>query len=433
MKIAFLSHHNELTHPFDLQFLYKICDQIKFFNIGIREYLTELEDIITNNEFDIFILKDFHKLDEKLVYDIKNKIDEILAKRKSNILIVDILEPSAQNEKEEIFKRKNVTLFTDYSFNQFENSIEIPILSLLNFDIHHIQDFDGRLDLKKFTMFTNHEFENRKYDIMFRVGKPKPIRLLVSLLLLNNKFNNLYTNISFSQEHSIVSPNNIIDELKYSGLELIVKQFGLNDEEKQLKVETYLGSTYRNKFNFKYKSNRNYTVDFNSYAEIYTESITSNLDIIKNHPNLIAFTEKTFSNFFDFKIPLPIDIKNNIDYLKNLGFQFPIEPCYLESGDTIDSVYQKLNNWIINIKQYNFKELWREWVFGNPINSPLHKNHKLICDFMENISQDTNLPDSKLKYLGTYKLIEKFFPNVLNEFKNWDYQSYLFLKTKHLL
>ena len=284
-------------------------------------------------------------------------------------------------------------------------------------------------------MFNNPEFSNRKYDIMCRMGKPKPVRLLLSLLLLKHELDNVYTNVSYSREHSITNHDDGMVDLKHRGLYDIADKFNLNDSIDKLKIESYLGSMY-NVDNTKFKNithfGLDYTVDFNSCAEIYTESITNDLKTVTNYPNLIAFTEKSFSCFFDFKIPLPVDSRANIEYLENIGFKFPIKPCYIEPNDTLEIMYNKINEWIINLKKYNFKELWHKWVFLPPFESPLHHNHDLINEFMQKMNVDRD-KTSKPQYITTYKFIEKFFPKFLDDYKKWDYQTYLFLKDKKLI
>ena len=438
MKIAFISNCNTIVHPFDILYLKKVSTNISYFNYDIKELSNVIRDIILNNDFDVYVLKDFSKLRRDLIVELKTILDDIVNETNVNILIVDTFYPAVEQTRDyEIFKRKNITFLSDYALNEFENSIEIPMLSILNFDIHHMNNFQGRPHFKKFVMFHNLEFSNRKFDVMCRMGKPKEIRLLISLLLLKHNVNNSYINVSYSQETSISNYEEGISSLTSAGFDELIEKYNLHDIKNDLKIESYLGSMYNiDELKFKNVSKQmglDYTVDFNSCAEIYTESITNELKNINQYPKLVAFTEKTFAPFFDFKIPLPVDSLSNIKYLENLGFKFPITPCYIEQNDTLDTIYQKLNEWIIELKKYDLRKLWNEWVFCPPFESPLHENHNLVCEFMQKQNTQTKDMESKPQYIATYKFIEKFFPNFLEDYKKWDYQTYLFLKDKKLI
>lgn len=440
MKIVFIGNNRYHLAPFDLQYLNDVATSIKYFSYTTHENIKNLYDLIDIDNTDILIIEDFWEKDAIIISNMILFLEKIRLKKNINILLIDMYYPSIKHEiNDEIIRRKNVTLMTDFSLNTFENSIEIPLLACLNFDSHHIINYQGNPDMKRFIMFHNPDFTQRAYDVMYTAGKPTTIRLLINLLLLKHKLNNTYTNISFSQEHSVVNYDTILGLLNSSGLDMLEEKFGLIEEAKNLNFESYLGSLYvQNQKNFHFDSKADSTVDFNSYAQIYTESLTNYLNVVNQYPEIVAFTEKTFNVFFDFKIPLPVDTTTNINYLKKLGFKFPIEPCYIEPTDTLDTMYQKINKWILGLKKYDFKELWNEWMFNTPsdingFDSPLHENHKLISKFMQTVDNDTGNFSSKPQYIATYKFLQKFFPHFLENYTKWDYQTFLYLKNKKLI
>ena len=430
MKIAFVSGDEYYKSVFDIEYLNTICN-INYYKL---HQLKVLYKDIKGNDIDLIIFSEIFR-----IYDSNSElflmINEIRKISKVRMLSIDVNYPSRDILKEnEINKRKEMVILADSYVGGLDNSIDVPMLGALNFDNLHFNILNGRPTLKEFLMYQYPEFTDRTYDIICKLGKPKPLRILITLLLLKNKLNNLYTNISFSRESSMNTPEELESYLRECRLDSIIEEFGLYRASKELLIGSYLGSTYsKNKINFSNKRPSDYNVDFNSYAEIYTESITCELDTIKVYPDLVAFTEKTFNNFFDFKIPLPIDTKINIDYLKKIGFQFPIEPCYIESDDTLDELYVKINKWIKNLKQYDFKKMWNEWFYDAPFESPLHINHKLIVEFMQTRRDYTGFMKSKPQYIATYKLLERFYPDMVSNYKDWDNQTYLFLKRKELL
>jgi hypothetical protein len=431
MKIVFVGDAEYHKQIFDVTYLRTICDTINYYTFDDAKNI--YKDVI-GNDVDLLIFSEIYKISKEKNSKLFSMIEEVKKVSNVRMLSADVFFPNRSPSIEyEVSKRKDMTILADSYVTGLENSIDIPMLGVMNFDMLHFNILSGNPTLKQFIIHQYPEFTNRKYDVMCKLGKPKPLRLLITLLLLKNKLTNSYTNISFSTENSINSSEDIESQLYHSEFNNIVEEYNLHKESKELLIGSYLGSLYSEsklKFGTKLK---NYNVDFNSYAEIYTESITCELDIIKLYPNLVAFTEKTFNNFFDFKIPLPIDTKSNIDYLKNIGFQFPIEPCYIDSDDDMDSMYNKINEWMQELKKYDFKQLWNDWFYGTPFDSPLHNNHKLIVEFMQTRNPKTGLMYSKPQYISTYKLLEKFFPNMIGDYINWDKQTYLFLKDKNLL
>jgi len=431
MKIVFVGDAEYHKQIFDVTYLRTICDTINYYTFDDAKNI--YKDVI-GNDVDLLIFSEIYKISKEKNSKLFSMIEEVKKVSNVRMLSADVFFPNRSPSIEyEVSKRKDMTILADSYVTGLENSIDIPMLGVMNFDMLHFNILNGNPTLKQFIIHQYPEFTNRKYDVMCKLGKPKPLRLLITLLLLKNKLTNSYTNISFSTENSINSSEDIESQLYHSEFNNIVEEYNLHKESKELLIGSYLGSLYSEsklKFGTKLK---NYNVDFNSYAEIYTESITCELDIIKLYPNLVAFTEKTFNNFFDFKIPLPIDTKPNIDYLKNIGFQFPIEPCYIDSDDDMDSMYNKINEWMQGLKKYDFKQLWNDWFYRTPFDSPLHNNHKLIVEFMQTRNPKTGLIYSKPQYISTYKLLEKFFPNMIGDYINWDKQNYLFLKDKNLL
>jgi hypothetical protein len=431
MKIAFVGdseYHNQI---FDVGYLRTICDTIKYYTFDDAK--TIYKDVI-GDEFDLIVFPEIFKISKEKNSKLFSMIDEIKKISRIRMLSADVYFPNRSlSIEDEISKRKYMTILTDSAVSGLYNSIDIPMLGVLNFDMLHFNTLNGNPTLKQFIIQQYPEFTNRTYDVMCKLGKAKPLRLLITLLLLKNKLNNSYTNISFSTENSINSSEDIKLQLDHANFNNIIEEYGLYNATKELLIGSYLGSVYsQSKLKFASKL-KDYNVDFNSYAEIYTESLTCDLKVIELYPDLVAFTEKTFNNFFDFKIPLPIDTKTNIDYLKKIGFEFPIEPCYIEITDTIDDLYVKINKWMKGLKQYDFKKLWNEWFYSAPFDSPLHTNHKLIVEFMQTRNPKTGLMYSKPQYIATYKLLQKFYPEMVTNYKNWDKQTYLFLRERDLI
>jgi hypothetical protein len=437
MKIAFVGDREYYNNIFDIGYLNTICSNINYYTFDDTKKI--YKDVI-GNEIDLIIFPEIYKRAPKIISNIFILIDEL--KKISNVRMIctDVYFPNRGSIEDEILKRKDMIILSDSYIDAstlyvdtIDRSIDIPMLGVLNFDMLHFHQINGNPTLKEFVINQYPEFTNRNYDVMYKMGKPNPIRLLIALLLIKHNLNNHYTNLSFSTENSIHTYDDIELSLYHQSFNKIIDEYGLEKAGNKLLIGSYLGSTYsKTKLNFG-KRQPQYNVDFNSYAEIYTESVTSDLAKIKEYPSVVAFTEKTFNNFFDFKIPLPIDTKTNIDYLKNIGFEFPIEPCYMDSDDDMDSMYIKLNKWMKELKKYDFKQLWNDWFYNSPFDSPLHNNHKLILEFMQTRNPNTGLMYSKPQYISTYKLLEKVSPPSLNDYINWDRQTYLFLKDKKLL
>lgn len=414
----------------DVEFFQNFCN-LDYLNIDFYDKLSLLNFVkkVKTDEYDFVFIENIMKNTE--VFEKFSNLTSGINSTK--FVILDAMHPSANLDKEgEKKERGDYILICDYKLNQFENSIEVPILSVLNQDIITQAPFIGFPHLKYHQISNYHSFNNRNFDIMFKVGKPKPTRVILSASIIKNELKNSYTNISFSLEPGGNFSNledfweSLLDNCNYYDLVPYIKK---------IPIQTFLGIK-NTKSNIKYQSdniNLGYTTDISSYSEIYMESVTCELNIIKNYPELIAYTEKTFNNFFYYKIPLAIDTKNNIDYLKKIGFKFPIEPCYIDESDDDLTFYNKVDDWCKNLKNYNFKEMWERMFFKFPFSNPLHDNHLLYREFMQEIKPHRKTIFSKPQYLATYLFIEKYLPNMKDKFINWDFQTYLFLSNKDLI
>jgi hypothetical protein len=410
----------------DFNFFESIGCTFQYFNGD--DYIDQIRRCVRKREIDILLLTRYnHRPSEfsipmnEMVNDIQNYIP---------VLIVDVYFP-------------NVTLKDEYTGNTFilkdssmggvsPNIIEVPLLGVVNFDMLHIHKHNGNPYAKQFVIKEYDEFYNRTYDIMCKLGKAKPIKLLTTLLAVKNNLNNSYINISFSKENSIKNIDDIDNILNNNINADIINKFDLKEESERVLIGSYLGSLYsKGKLNCT-SGYKDYNVDFNSYSEIYVETLTCELNNIQNSPELLAFTEKTFNNFFDFKIPLAVDTPAQINFLKQIGFEFPIPPCYLEVSDTLETIYDKIDKWMAGLNHFDFKTIWEDMIYDKDSNSPLHKNHKLIYELLSN-NNNLQYWYSKPMYQSTYKVIEKIFPNLLETYRNWDYQTYLWFKNKNLL
>lgn len=324
----------------------------------------------------------------------------------------------------EKIQQSNVYAITDYSCNQLSNLIDNPLIGIHNFEEHF---FNSKNEYER-TFITNNydEFLNRDFDIMFKIGKPKNyIRNLLLLLFIKFNFKNSFQCCSFSQEHgqnldSIIPIENYFDIINNN---FIIDKFYLNQEFKKINFGTYLGTIHRKNKIFTNDFEKDYIVDFNSYSEIYFESLTTCPEYLK-YTDLKAFTEKTFKLFYAYKFPLAIDTKSNIEYLENIGFIFKFQPCIIDENDNMNTIYKKFVDWFSYLKKINFKEEWLDEI--KDLKSSLHTNAKL-CKFL--MKDSNSIPT----YLTTYKLYETFYKNMLEDYKNWDFQTYLFLKEKKLI
>ena len=410
----------------DFNFFESIGCTFQYFNGD--DYIDQIRRCVRKREIDILLLTRYNHLASEFVIPMNEMVNDI--QQYIPVLIVDVYFP-------------NVTLKDEYTGNTFilkdssmggvsPNIIEVPLLGVVNFDMLHIHKHNGNPYFKEFVIKEYDEFYNRTYDIMCKLGKAKPIKLITTLLAVKNNFNKSYINISFSRESSIQNTNDINTILDININDEIINKFDLKKEREKVLIGSYLGSFYsKSKLN-RTNGYKDYNVDFNSYSEIYVETLTSELKNIQNNSEVLAFTEKTFNNFFDYKIPLAIDTPAQIDYLKQIGFEFPIEPCYLETSDTIETIYQKIDKWMKELKQFDFKQIWEDMMYDNSGDTPLHKNHKLIYELLSNMPEGKYWY-SKPMYQATFKVIEKIFPNLLETYRNWDYQTYLWFKNKNLL
>lgn len=428
---------------FDFHFL-ETYYSIDYFEFHIHDDFVDLDGFqnkIINNNYAFVILPPVLNLINSQNEYVLEKINELAEKYSDTIFVnLDVRFPGVSFDKDKLkLFTKKIVCINDYETNEFENSIEIPLLGILNQDSLTQFSHIGNPFLKFFGAFNLNDFHNREYDIMLKCGKPKITRIVTAALLLKHNLNNFYTNISFSNEPNArqyeydvdVFYNSILEKTSWDALDKDIKTY-----IKKIPIETYLGANSDpSKMKIQVDSgNFGYTMDVNSYAEMYLESETCDLKKINTYKNLVAFTEKTFNNFFYFKIPLAIDTRNNINYLKKIGFQFPITPCIIDSDDTLEIFYSKVDSWIDSLKRYNFKEMWNGMYYKFPFDGPLHKNHQLCKEFMYYKKDgDSKYVTSKLQYLTTYLFIEKYIPDKLEKIINWDYQSFLFLKEKKLI
>lgn len=429
----------------DVDFFQKYC-KVDYFenNFDDKDYFLKFQEKIKSENYDFVITQKI--VGQPLLFEQLYEITKL--NQNTKFVILDVLFPGVNRDKEiEKEWRNNFIVISDYKTNEFVDSIEVPLLGVLNQD-HITQSVHrGNPHLKYHQIINYHDFKNRPFDLMFKVGKPKINRLVLAGTLLKNKLKNSYTNISFSSEpntskflynvdifwdlifsYSDNNPYKFLDKMPDELVEWI----------KKVPIETNLGLNL-SKTDIQYPAVRGlhnylgYTADATSCAEIYMESITCDTRDLNTYKDLVAYTEKTFNNFFYYKIPLAVDSKNNIDYLKNIGFQFPIEPCYIDGDDTVESLYEKLNDWLSKLKKYNFREMWEEMFFEFPFVNPLHSNHLLYREFMYEKKSHRKTIFSKPQYLATYLFIENYLPEKLEKFIQWDYQTYLFLKSKNLI
>jgi hypothetical protein len=383
---------------------------------------------------------------QPILFEKLNQIRKL--SKNTKFVIFDVLFPSVNRDKE--FEKKwrdNFIVISDYKTNEFENSIEVPLLGILNQDMITQGKFTGYPHLKYHQIINYHDFKNRPFDLMFKVGKPKISRVILSATLLKHELKNLYTNISFSSEPNASKFDYNLDAFYNALLSYSDERHKEYSDDvpnelinfiKKIPIETNIGINF-SKMDIRYKNPNQlhnqlgYTADATSCAEIYMESITCDFKTLNLYPELVAYTEKTFNNFFYYRIPLVVDSKNNIEYLENIGFKFPIKPCYIDGDDTIETLYQKLNGWIGELKKYDFRKMWEEMFYEFPFQSPLHYNHLLYREFMPEKKSHRKTIFSKPQYLVTYLFIEKYLPDKLKTFIQWDYQTYLFLKDKNLI
>jgi len=407
----------------DFNFFQSIGCTFKYFS---EDDINQIVQSVRRSEIDILLLTRYNHLEPDWVSQLNDIIR--LVEQRIPILILDLWYPNVTLKDEYV---GNTFILKDSSMGGVSpNIIEVPLLGVVNFDMLHLQRYNGNPHFKQFIIKQYDEFYNRTYDIMCKLGKPKPVKLLITLLAIKNNFHNPYINLSFSKENNIKS----LDDINFGKMDTHIFSLGLENEFKSLLIGSYIGSLYTKNKIIDNDIN-DYNVDFNSYSEIYTETLSCELNNIQLRSELIAFTEKSFNNFFDYKIPLPIDSLSQINYLKKIGFEFPVEPCYLEKDDTIQTLYYKINNWMMGLKNYDFKKMWNNMIYSKHGNSALHKNNKLIFELMSNdfVKDGVKYWYSKPMFNATYKFIEKFFPNILESYRNWDYQTFLWLKNKNIL
>lgn len=407
-----------------------------------RDGIDKIEKYIIDNDINIVILKYYYdKPWFKETHELIKKIKLNPSKNNIKFCVFHTLFPSVIDKKRETILRKFATYITDFSLGEgMENSIEIPMLSIYNFPTSFFRNyspvFSDYCYREKITMFNSEDFHNRQYDVMYKVGKPKTTRVLAHLMLLKHNLKNCYSNLGYSKEPTNLETIDDITNEIFVGLEDVIEKYGLGVYKEKIKIECYLGAkSSKTKTKFKENDFADYvfSADWNTCAEIYTESLTNELRIINEYPNLVSFTEKTFNNFFCYKIPLPIETQSNIDYLKNIGFQFPIDPCIIDSNDSYEDLVLKLDEWFGYLKQFDFRKLWNEWFYNFPFGSPLHHNHQLLVKWLQNSKEEGDESISLYQFIGTYKFLEKFSPNYLQDFINYDNVSYRHLKKLKLI
>jgi hypothetical protein len=352
-----------------------------------------------------------------------------------HVIFVDIFHPSVPiNKVIEKEIEENFYLINDVIYGNFKNRITIP---LINTKIHQHLMYDywpSNLYFHTFLSSISEDYLNPQYNIMLRGGKPiHDIRKILLLKSIKADFEKSFINCNFYNQ---VNDSSDINSLKYDVFKDICNKYGLNEELEKLESSTYLGVSFsKNKSNKRLGRNTQY--DINACGEIYTESLTVDLDLIKKYPNMVSFTEKTFQTFASYKIPLPIDTFSNIQYLKEIGFQFPVEPFYIDEYDSFDDLVNGIDKWLSVIKELDIRKLWNDWMFDDK-DSPLHNNKFLLNTLSfknENasISAGYEYTFSIIQYLIMYNIFKKTNPSILEEYVNFDYQSYDILKKLSLI
>jgi hypothetical protein len=435
----------------DMEYLSRIFN-IKRFDINWDGELGTIQNRdtlqwILNNNIDVIVSQHFDNWsNNEQINQFFDKIKLHPNTKDIPIVLLHVMFPRAREIPIEENIRNGFIYLTDFATNHFDNCIEVPLLGILNFDTINFHQTNGHRMEKQFLSSQFEDIYEREYDVKFKIGKPKPVRVLTALMLLKHDLHNFYTNISYSKETSycgtyddVINDLRLLNTLPELGLAAtlarIIDKHELSNYFDKIKIESYLGAA-NGKTKIKYQTEERpdigYTADFNAYAEAYTESETCTLSKNKTYPNLVCFTEKSFTTFFYYKIPLAVDTKSNIDYLKKIGFQFPINPCIIEPTETLDSLAIKLEEWCVYLKTFDFKELWNKWYYTpNLDESPLRQNHQLIYELMHynNAGNLMSIP----QYNSTYKFIEKLFPDKLEDYKNWDNPKYRFLTKRGLL
>jgi hypothetical protein len=437
-KIVFL-YQNDVNK--NLIFKYFDCLDYSYFehkNIKIeiihwedtQSILSLLDDKNILFLFVVELLVRFDDLDDKI---------QILNRFTIPVIYFDIKFPEIYKENNSYntqlskIEKTNIHCISDYAYDGSINLIGNPLLGMHNFEEHFFTGNNYNKYERDFISSTYDEFLNRKFDVVLKIGKPKNyIRNILLLLYIKHNIKNSFQCCSFSQEagENINYTMPIDWYYKEINVENIINKFSLNSEYEKINFGTYLGTPHRINAIFGDKFKKNYIVDFNSYSEIYFESITSQPNCLK-YKGLKSFTEKTFKIFYAYKLPLVVDTFDNINYLKNLGFEFFYEPCILEENDTIDVIYKKINNWLLILKTFDFKEEWNKQI--TDFNSSLHNNARLCKYLMKKTDYNSNFSKSIPTYLTTYQLFDLFYKNMLDDYINWDKQSYLFLKEKKLV
>jgi len=386
----------------------------------------EVSLIITDN---FFQKKNEDKWDYflQIFNNLKNKfgVEAIL----TNILFPNYF---LTKEIEEIVE-KNFIIVTETQYGNYKNRISIPLIGIWNLEYQIFDNYQGAVQKEFLSNITDDMF-NRKFDFSLTLGKPKSyFRILLLLLAAKQSFKKSIVNCSFSIEHHI-SDNDSIDMIRnHSDWKYVMDKFDLHDEFDKIGFSSYLGAIFsKNKSNKRYGFNP--WIDFSSHSDIYVESLTSENETFQKWPNIVVFTEKTFQNFYGKTIPLALDTKTNIDYLKKLGFEFPIPPFYIQD-EPLEKTHDRLLEWFDKIAKYDFDKLWHQWMFDD-LNSPLHKNFNLTRTFM---TEEVDSPSigfytfSKLQFLVMYKFYEITSKSMLEEYKNFDYQNYLYFRDLGLI
>lgn len=414
----------------NLDFLLKKNIEIKYY-YNYQNLFKNFDNLNNNDEnWFFFIGNIFIKLEgEKINYN--NFFEQLknikTNNKKSKFINIDLLYPSIENKNilEEL-KEKYLITIQETKYGNFTNRIQEPILGILNFQNIWNEDFIGELYFSTFFMITNDEFVDRKYDIMMNIGKPREhIRQLLILLMSKIKNEKIYSNCSFSNECRFdknTTYDDLINEFNFYKNSIL---YGLDNYFKKIKFCTHIHSHfYKSKIN--YQNTHGKVGDFSSYAQIYTESLTCQDYVLKKWPELISYSEKTFSNFYSYKIPIPIDTEENINYLKNLGFKFPIKPFFIKPNCEINEYKEDLEVYLKELQKTNIKDLWFDFI-KDP-NSPLHNNYKILKSYMFE-----NGKSNPLSFLITYKILFKLKKQWINNLIKFDNQTYCFLKNKKLI
>lgn len=423
-------------------FIHMFID-ISFFKkyFDVEEYIIQfygeegekvLEKKLESNKYDIIFLPKIGKLQEDRIRYF-HKITEIY--KNTLFVCVDTLYPHVETDKyKELFYRKNVITISDFQVGEFPNSIEVPLFGITNADVLSHQQLTGSPYKKGFQIW-NTKDSSRIYDVMFKVGKPKFTRLVVSALMKKNKLKNHYTNISFSKETGMITNQfkNDINEFWNDCFTHFSWPIDLKEYLLQIPIETHIERFVETNIKHQGGAPQGYCTDISSFADIYMESETCEIFKTQYYNNFVAFTEKTFNNFYLYKIPLAVDTRNNIEYLKKVGFEFPIEPCYIELDDTHLTFTEKVDSWLNGLKKYDFKKMWNDMYYTYGCESPLHKNYELCNEFFMKKNPIDNTINSKPQYIATYLFLKNHLPEYLENYINYDYKTYSYLKFKNLL